>query len=137
VHVEHRTVRTRPDARHARVSALHILRLSATVRGYQTAASTGTLTLTTLAGLTFSTGDGTADASMVFTGTLSAINAALATASFVPGADFNGAATVTLQVTDSVGGVIATGTGVPPATATSLTSRSPRSTTRRWRRTIA
>jgi hypothetical protein len=47
-------------------------------------ATNGTLTLSRITGLTFSTGDGTADAGMVFTGTLSAINAALAGMSFAP-----------------------------------------------------
>ena len=76
------------------------------------AATNGTLTLATLAGLTFSGGsDGTADATMTFTGTLANINTALATASFTGAANFNGAATVTISVTDDVGGVIATGTG--------------------------
>ncbi|MFO0970034.1 MAG: IPT/TIG domain-containing protein, partial [Gemmataceae bacterium] len=39
--------------------------------------SAGTLTLSTTSGLTFSTGDGTDDATVTFTGTLAAINAAL------------------------------------------------------------
>ena len=73
----------------------------------------GTLTLGagTLAALSFSTGDGTADATMTFTGTLANINTALATASYTSDPDFNGAATITLQVTDDVGGIVATGTG--------------------------
>ena len=37
----------------------------------------GTLTLAGTGGLTFSTGDGTSDSSMVFTGTLADVNAAL------------------------------------------------------------
>jgi len=37
----------------------------------------GTLTLSQITGLTFTTGDGAADGSMVFTGTLSDINAAV------------------------------------------------------------
>ena len=40
-------------------------------------ASHGTLTLAALTGLTFTTGDGTGDAAMTFSGTLAAINAAL------------------------------------------------------------
>ena len=44
----------------------------------------GTITLTTITGLTFSTGDGTNDTKMVFTGTKAAINAALATLKFTP-----------------------------------------------------
>ena len=49
---------------------------------------------------------------MTFTGTLANINTALATASYTSDLDFNGSATITLQVTDDVGGIVATGTGV-------------------------
>lgn len=49
----------------------------------------GTITLTTLTGLTFTTGDGTADGKMVFTGTEAAINTALATLKFTPTANLN------------------------------------------------
>jgi hypothetical protein len=41
-------------------------------------ATNGTLTLSGTTGLSFSGGDGTADASMTFTGTITNINAALA-----------------------------------------------------------
>jgi Ca2+-binding RTX toxin-like protein len=75
------------------------------------AASNGTLTLTTLTGLTFTVGDGTADATMTFHGTLADINTALATANYTPTANYNGAATITLGVTDTFGGIVATGTG--------------------------
>jgi Ca2+-binding RTX toxin-like protein len=71
----------------------------------------GTMTLTTLAGLTFTAGDGTADATMTFHGTLAAINTALATAGYTPTAHYNGSATITLNVTDTFGGTVATGTG--------------------------
>ena len=74
-------------------------------------ATNGTLTLTTLTGLTFTVGDGTADATMTFHGTLAAINTALATASYTPAANYNGSATITLDVTDTFGGIVATGTG--------------------------
>ena len=56
------------------------------------AGASGTLTLSTLTGLSFIIGDGTADTSMTFTGTLAAINAALNGMTFTPGADFNGPA---------------------------------------------
>lgn len=46
------------------------------------AATNGTLTLNGTSGLTFTTGDGTADSSLTFTGTLSNINAALNGMSF-------------------------------------------------------
>ena len=53
------------------------------------AAPKGTITLSAITGLTFSTGDGTADTVMVFTGTKAAINAALATLTFTPTANIN------------------------------------------------
>jgi choice-of-anchor C domain-containing protein len=75
-------------------------------------ATHGTLTLTTLTGLTFSGGsDGTADATMTFTGTLANINTALASAHYTPDANFNGAAQIQLDVTDTDGVTVATGTG--------------------------
>jgi hypothetical protein len=76
------------------------------------AATNGTLTMTTLAGLTFTVGDGTADATMTFHGTLSAINTALATASYTSASNFNGSAQVSINVTDTFGGIVATGTGL-------------------------
>ncbi|HEX8521233.1 MAG TPA: hypothetical protein VF669_03185, partial [Tepidisphaeraceae bacterium] len=59
----------------------------------------GTLTLSQLTGLSFSTGDGTSDATMTFSGTLASINAALAGMSFTPVTNYNGAAQ--LQITTS------------------------------------
>ncbi|MGV8836645.1 putative Ig domain-containing protein, partial [Cellvibrio sp.] len=60
----------------------------------------GTLTLAGVAGLTFTTGDGTADSSLVFRGTQTDINAALATLTFNPTANFNGAAVLTITTSD-------------------------------------
>ncbi len=60
----------------------------------------GAITLSGLSGLTFSAGDGTADSSMTFTGTLSAINAALNGLSFTPTANFNGAASLSITTND-------------------------------------
>ena len=60
----------------------------------------GALTLITLTGLTFTAGDGTADAAMTFHGTLADINTALATASYAADANFNGSATSAFTVTD-------------------------------------
>ncbi|HEX8663395.1 MAG TPA: Ig-like domain-containing protein, partial [Beijerinckiaceae bacterium] len=74
----------------------------------------GVLTLTTIAGLTFTAGDGTTDATMTFHGTLSAINTAIATATYAPDANYNGSATITLQANDNFGGIIATGTDTDP-----------------------
>jgi hypothetical protein len=73
----------------------------------------GTMTLTTLTGLTFTGGsDGTGDTTMTFHGTLAAINTALATAKYTPDSNYNGSAQIDLQVTDTFGGIVATGTGV-------------------------
>jgi len=74
-------------------------------------ATHGSLTLTTLTGLTFTTGDGTSDTTMTFHGTLADINTALATAKYSPNANYNGSAQIDLQVTDTFGGIVATGTG--------------------------
>ncbi|MDE8651299.1 cadherin domain-containing protein [Novosphingobium album (ex Liu et al. 2023)] len=60
----------------------------------------GTLTFASTTGLSFSTGDGTADASMTFTGTANAINTALAGLSFTPPADFNGSVSLTVTTSD-------------------------------------
>ncbi|RZI79930.1 MAG: hypothetical protein EOP38_24035, partial [Rubrivivax sp.] len=60
----------------------------------------GTLSLSGLAGLSFITGDGTLDASMVFTGTVANINAALASMTYVPASDYNGPDTLTLVTSD-------------------------------------
>ncbi|HKP80856.1 MAG TPA: Ig-like domain-containing protein, partial [Pyrinomonadaceae bacterium] len=58
-------------------------------------ATNGTISLSTTAGLTFTPpADGTDDATMVFTGTLSAVNTALNGLSFNPTADFTGAASL-------------------------------------------
>ena len=71
----------------------------------------GSLTLTTVTGLTFTIGDGTGDGSMTFHGTLADINTALATAKYTPDAGYSGSASISLQATDSFGGIVATGTG--------------------------
>jgi YVTN family beta-propeller protein len=54
----------------------------------QLSVTNGTLTMTTLTGLSFTVGDGTADAAMTFTGTLAAVNTALATLRFTPTLNF-------------------------------------------------
>ncbi|MCW5812281.1 MAG: cadherin-like domain-containing protein [Labilithrix sp.] len=64
------------------------------------AATNGTVSLFTIAGLTFTTGDGTSDATMTFTGTVTAINNALATLTFRPDPNFNGAATLRITTND-------------------------------------
>lgn len=67
----------------------------------------GTLTLSGDAGLTFSTGDGTNDATTTFTGTISNINAALNGLNFSPNADYYGSAN--LQITTNDQGNTGTG----------------------------
>ena len=63
-------------------------------------ATNGTLTLSGLAGLSFTIGDGTADATMTFTGTMANINAALNGLSFLPAAGFDGPASVQITTND-------------------------------------
>jgi len=60
----------------------------------------GTLTLSQTTGLTFSSGDGTADSTMTFTGTISAINAALGGLEYKPTSNFYGVATLTVTTND-------------------------------------
>src|SRR6185503_16333006 len=57
-------------------------------------ATNGTLTLSTISGLSFTTGDGTDDATMVFTGLLANVNTALNGLTFNPTTSFNGAASL-------------------------------------------
>src|SRR5439155_561147 len=63
-------------------------------------ATNGVITLSGTSGLTFSTGDGTAYATMTFTGTVANINTALNGLSFAPAADFNGAANLQIVTND-------------------------------------
>ncbi|OYT86707.1 MAG: hypothetical protein CFE46_14695 [Burkholderiales bacterium PBB6] len=63
-------------------------------------ATHGQLTLGQTTGLSFTVGDGTSDANLVFSGTPAAINAALQGLQFTPVADYHGAATITLQASD-------------------------------------
>lgn len=64
------------------------------------AASTGTLTLASTTGLTFTQGDGTADKAMTFTGTLTAINAALSAGlTYTPALLFVGSDSLTVSTT--------------------------------------
>ena len=63
-------------------------------------APNGTLTLSGTSGLSFIAGDGTADGTMTFTGTIADINAALAGMSFAATANFNGAASLEIITND-------------------------------------
>ncbi|MEM8514010.1 VCBS repeat-containing protein, partial [Massilia sp. MP_M2] len=60
----------------------------------------GTLTLASTAGLQFATGDGTADTTLIFSGTATAINGALEGLRFTPDVDYNGSATLSLAAGD-------------------------------------
>ncbi len=60
----------------------------------------GTLTLADITGLTFTAGDGTADATMTFTGAQTAVNAALNGAVYTPPAGYGGTVTATMTVDD-------------------------------------
>jgi hypothetical protein len=60
----------------------------------------GTLSLGTVAGLSFDTGDGTDDALLEFRGAAADLNAALATLQFTPAPAFRGRANITVSVTD-------------------------------------
>ena len=66
----------------------------------QLTSTNGTSTLSGTAGLTFTTGDGTADATMSFTGTITAINTALAGLRFAPQPNFTGTATLQILTSD-------------------------------------
>ena len=63
----------------------------------------GTLSLSQTTGLTFTTGTGSADATMTFTGSLSNINTALDGMSFTPTGDYNGSANLQITTYDDSG----------------------------------
>jgi hypothetical protein len=63
-------------------------------------ASNGTLTLSSTTGLAFTAGDGMADATMTFTGTIANINTALSGMVFTPTAGYVGAASVQITTND-------------------------------------
>ena len=63
-------------------------------------ATNGTMTLASTTGLAFTTGDGTADGTIVVTGTVSDLNTALDGLTFSPTAAFNGTGTITVLTED-------------------------------------
>jgi parallel beta-helix repeat protein/VCBS repeat-containing protein len=63
-------------------------------------ASNGVMTLGGIAGLTFTSGNGTLDTSMTFTGTVAAINAALNGLTFTPDLNYWGSAFITMTTSD-------------------------------------
>ncbi|WKN31504.1 tandem-95 repeat protein [Porifericola rhodea] len=64
----------------------------------------GVLSLSQTTGLTFTTGDGTSDALMTFSGSIADVNAALDGASFSPDADYTGIASLEVSTADGKGG---------------------------------
>jgi Calx-beta domain/Subtilase family len=63
-------------------------------------ATNGTLSLSGTAGLSFTAGNGTNNATMTFTGTIAAINTALNGLKYVPNVNYNGPATLTVNTND-------------------------------------
>jgi len=82
------------------------------------AATKGTVTLKSTSGLTFVTGDGTADANIIFAGSLPSINNALNGMSFNPSLGSNGAAG--LQITSNDQGNTGTGGALSDTDAVSI-----------------
>ncbi|WP_330115143.1 Ig-like domain-containing protein [Pseudomonas sp. JS3066] len=67
-------------------------------------ATNGLISLSGISGLSFSNGDGTADGSMTFTGTLADINNALNGLTFSPTTGYNGPASIQISTSD-LGGI--------------------------------
>ncbi len=81
-------------------SAISVADVDAAVLEMSLSVTNGTITLASTAGLSFSTGDGSADAAMVFSGSAAAINTALDGLSYAPTGGYNGAATLSLTTSD-------------------------------------
>jgi CSLREA domain-containing protein len=79
--------------------------------------SNGLVSLGSTVGLSFALGDGTADTSMTFTGTIAQINAAIDSLIFMPTANFNGRADLSISVNDlgntGTGGALSKAKTVP------------------------
>jgi hypothetical protein len=92
-------------------------------------ASVGTLTLGHATGLTFVTGDGTADSSMTFTGSLAAINSALDGMVLATPQDYTGATAVHVAMSDlgnsGVGGALADAATVAVTVNADATNQTP------------
>jgi len=93
-------VATNEDAASVAIPGLSVSDVDSSALTVTLAVGRGTLTLGGTAGLAFSTGDGTNDATMTFTGTAAAINAALAGLSYTPTANVNGADSLTMTTDD-------------------------------------
>jgi uncharacterized delta-60 repeat protein/CSLREA domain-containing protein len=81
-------------------NALTVSDVDASTLQVTLSATHGTLTLGSTTGLAFSSGDGSADATMTFSGTVAAINAALNGLSFAPTGGYQGSAALTLTTSD-------------------------------------
>lgn len=80
------------------------------------AVNAGLLTLSGVNGLTFQSGTGFGDASLVFTGTVVDINSALSGLSYQPGLNFNGIANLQVSTSD----LGHAGTGAPQVTTSTV-----------------
>ena len=67
-------------------------------------ASHGTFTLASTTGLSFTAGDGTADATMTFSGSVANVNTAIATLTYTSDADYSGADSLAISTNDGAGG---------------------------------
>jgi len=93
-------VATSEDAASAAVAGLSVSDVDSGMLTVTLAVGRGTLTLAGTAGLAFTTGDGTADGTMTFSGTAAAINAALGGLTYTPTPNVNGADSLTMTTSD-------------------------------------
>ena len=85
----------------AGATRLNVADVDATSLTVNLSVTAGTLTLSGIAGLSFSAGDGTADGAMIFSGTIASIQTALAAVTFNPAINSTAAATLTLTLSDN------------------------------------
>ncbi len=81
-------------------SAISVTDVDATTVQITLTASNGGITLSQTTGLTFSTGNGSDDATMIFTGSIADVNAALDGLTFMHGINHGGAAMISVTVSD-------------------------------------
>lgn len=93
-------VATNEDAASVAVTGLSVSDVDDASLTVTLAVGGGSLTLASIAGLSFSTGDGSDDAAMTFSGTTAAINAALAGLSYTPTGNLNGADSLIITTSD-------------------------------------
>jgi hypothetical protein len=100
VNVTGGAVATSEDAASVPVTGLSVSDPDSASLTVTLAVGRGTLTLASTAGLSFATGDGSDDATMTFSGTAAAINAALGGLSYTPAANVNGPDSLTMTTSD-------------------------------------